>query len=185
MRCWPMLPFAEAHRAIPSVLAFAANPASQASAPWLPGRPTRARSPSFFSNRQKYRCYTRPGGLNLLASAGSHDDGYNPRTALLIPGADHATTVRGESIAQALSSQGFDVRMLGGADKSGEMTSAMVKELTVPRSDNMLVFDLAGRGGREMALACQEAGLAGLYAFKPATGMFQKVKSELDHPDIT
>ena len=41
----------------------------------------------------------------------------------------------------------------------------------------VVVFDLSGRGGRQMALACEEASVAGFYALRPSTGMFKKVRS--------
>lgn len=37
-------------------------------------------------------------------------------------------------------------------------------------------FDLSGRAGRELTDVCEAAGVAGLYSYKPATGMFKKAR---------
>ena len=114
-----------------------------------------------------------------------------------------SSTARGEGLVDVLSSQGFAVRELGAeAAETGAGLSEAVAKLTVPplaaagtapaaaapvapagaavrggvRSSRVLVFDLIGRGGREMALACEEAGVAGFYALRPSTGMFKKVR---------
>lgn len=109
--------------------------------------------------------------------------GVGPLTAVLVRGAGNAAgDARVKDIASTLSSRGFEVQTLvDDGDAQGALNTvdglfgAMAKlNLTVPRS--VVVFDLGGRGGRELALACEGAGLGGLYAFKAATGMFQKVR---------
>lgn len=90
-----------------------------------------------------------------------------------------------EGISHILSTQGFDVRV---APPSGDTSNTYTSDaaglsiflndpnLTVSRSC-VYVFDLAGHGGRELTVACQEEGAGGLYAFKLATGMFRKVSA--------
>lgn len=114
--------------------------------------------------------------INMDVRFDSNDDPI--RTALLISGPETSSAIRGEGITNLLSSWGFDVREVGPAKE--EENSAIVSheallKLTVPSASSSMVFDLGGRGGAALALACKEAGVAGLYAFRPATGMFQKV----------
>lgn len=118
-----------------------------------------------------------PFSVNMDASV---DSNHNPtRTALLIPGPDNASTVRGEGITNALSSRGFTIRVVRteeGQEGSAGLSHEALLKLTVSSASSAMVFDLGGRGGQALALACKEAGAAGLYAFRPAVGMFQKVR---------
>lgn len=94
------------------------------------------------------------------------------KIALLISGTDGESAIRGESVERIMSSQGYMVRTL---DECKQVVEGLRASLM--GSSSAVVFDLSGYRGQELALGCEEAGVAALYVFKPATGMFRKVRS--------
>lgn len=106
----------------------------------------------------------------LSCSVGAAGSPPPPRTALLIRDmSDSASASREKIVADMLETQGFEVTALSGAEEAAQLfagLSAEARTLTV-------LFDLSGR--RADLSACEGAGLAGMYSFKQATGMFKKV----------
>ena len=100
------------------------------------------------------------------------------RTAVLLPGSSAAGVARGENLADSLASRGFAIRTV----KQHESLVQYIENIlpaTTTAASSVVVFDVDGRSGRDMAASCKsDARIAGLYSFRPATGMFRKVNVE-------
>lgn len=94
------------------------------------------------------------------------------KKALLVSkSGDVSSIARGENLAGTLASQGFRVSSL-----SGGAAPRIIEGLSDAEAKSTVPFDLSGWAGRELTEACEAAGVAALYSYKPATGMFKKVR---------
>lgn len=108
---------------------------------------------------------------------GCNNDGQARKTAILLPHSisvinDDATKPGEMNIANSLASQGFAIRTLG---QHESLVSAIENVQAASPSSSVVLFDLDGRRGRELSTSGRDTRVAGLYSFKTATGMFQKV----------
>lgn len=95
-----------------------------------------------------------------------------PKKALLISDSNDVASIdRGEGLAGVLASQGFEIASL-----SGGAAPRIIAGLSRFDAKFTVSFDLSGWAGRELTDVCEAAGVAGLYSYKPATGMFKKVR---------
>lgn len=95
----------------------------------------------------------------------------NAAIALLIGGNNKASQTRLEHMTRILTSGGFEVRLVETCPRDPATTSISDTELR-----ERFVFDVSGQGGHALLHTCEEAGVAALYIFKSATGMFRKVR---------
>ena len=124
--------------------------------------------------------------MSIGSAPGVNDHADQPRPAprrkaLLVSDANDAASVaRGEGLAGMLASQGFSVSLLegGAAARTLAGLSEVDARVTVP-------FDLCGRAGEELTNVCEATGVAGLYTYKSATGMFKKVRGLNDIVHVT
>lgn len=111
------------------------------------------------------------GGVRGDEEGGCSIDGLARKTAILFPLDD--ATKRGEmNIVNFLASQGFAIRTLG---KHESLASSIESIQAGSPSSSVVLFDLDGRSGRELSTSSRDARVSGLFSFKTATGMFQKV----------
>lgn len=138
--------------------------------------PSIARHGPFFRPGEGIKRHRRSVAAAIMngASPGVHDAHQRPslrKNALLISdSSDVASIARGEGLAGLLASQGFRVASLE-SDQAPRVISGLLEADAA-----VIPFDLSGRAGRELTDICEAAGVAGLYSFKPATGMFKKVR---------